>query len=268
MLFALSSLRGSPVDATDGRAGTVKDFLFDDRTWKVRWLVVDTGAWLPGRQLLIHPSAIEPLDLGEPSGAGLPMMGMRDDLALSVRLTQRQIEDGPDISEHEPVTEQVQSMVYDYYGWDRHGGLGLPGMNAIASPLSAPPFFAETPPPGLAGREPRQAGDPHLLSVDAVIGYHIHATDGDIGHVENFLADDAVWDIRYLMVATSNWWMGQHVLLAPFAVQSVDTADSHVRLNVSREQVKSSPPWDPVAAVDRITEQQLHRHYNWPGYGW
>ena len=55
MLFAASGLIGCAVAASDGRVGAVKDFLFDDRSWNVRWMVVDTGHWLPGRKVLIHP---------------------------------------------------------------------------------------------------------------------------------------------------------------------------------------------------------------------
>ncbi len=69
MLFAVSGLRGCPVKAGDGLVGTVKDLLFDDRSWKVRWMVVDTGHWLPGRQILVHSSAIAPLDLALPVSA-------------------------------------------------------------------------------------------------------------------------------------------------------------------------------------------------------
>ena len=74
MLFAVTGLHRCPVVAVDGRVGAVKDFLFDDQSWKLRWMVVDTGHWLPGRQVLIHPSAIAPLDLALPARRGLPMM--------------------------------------------------------------------------------------------------------------------------------------------------------------------------------------------------
>ena len=63
MMFAISALEGCTVNASDGEVGTVKDILFDDEAWRIRWVVVDTGTWLTGRKVLIHPSAIEPLDL-------------------------------------------------------------------------------------------------------------------------------------------------------------------------------------------------------------
>jgi len=62
MLFAVTGLQGCPVETTDGPVGTVKDFWFDDQSWKVRWMVVDVGHWAPGRQVLIHPLSIAPLD--------------------------------------------------------------------------------------------------------------------------------------------------------------------------------------------------------------
>jgi hypothetical protein len=110
--------------------------------------------------------------------------------------------------------------------------------------------------------------DPHLRSMAEVSGYHIEASDGAIGHLENVLIDDLAWDVRYLVVDTRNWWFGQHVLISPFAVRDFDWADSKVHLNVSREQVKASPPWAPLDMIDRAYEQRLHAYYGWPGYGW
>ncbi len=55
MLFAVSGLMGCAVQASDGEAGAVKDFLFDDQTWKIRWMVVDAGHWLPGRRVFSTP---------------------------------------------------------------------------------------------------------------------------------------------------------------------------------------------------------------------
>ena len=55
MLQVISPLKGFSIEASDGRIGTVVDFLFDDASWKVRWLVIDCGTWLGGRKMLIHP---------------------------------------------------------------------------------------------------------------------------------------------------------------------------------------------------------------------
>jgi hypothetical protein len=263
MLFALSALIGSPVQATDGPVGSVKDFLFHDQSWKVRWMMVDTGTWLTGRKVLIHPSAIVPLEI--PPKPRVPMMSTGDTLTVFVRLTKQQIEASPEEREDAPVTERMQDRLYEYYGWDPFWGASYFGADAIVPHPSELPVPAEV----AAGEaEPPPPGDPHLGSVADVIGYRIHATDGDIGHVENLLADDENWDIRYLIVSTRNWLPGKQVLLAPYAVVDIDWAERRVIVNVTREQVRTAPEWDPLAMENQILEEQLHRHFGWPGYGW
>jgi hypothetical protein len=273
MLFVLSALKECAVKASDGRIGTVKDFLFDEKTWRVRWMVVHPKSQ-PGRKVLIHPRAIAPLDVSPPSSGGLGLMGMGPKLTLCVRLTRAQIEASPDVREDEPVSRQIESRIHDFYGWEAYWSAAdqYQNMSTIAAgPPRPPPYLAEP-----AIREPANAetlppsadGDPHLRSVNEVNGYHVHATDGDIGHIEHLLADDEKWDIHYFVIDTRNWWPGKHVLLAPYAVQSIDWSDRHILLNVTRDQVRSSPPWDPLAMTDQIGERRLQSHYGWPGYGW
>ncbi|WP_428486301.1 PRC-barrel domain-containing protein [Rhodopila sp.] len=269
MLNAVTSLKGFAIQAKDGGLGTVSDFLFDDSTWKVRWMVVDTGRWLSGRKVLIHPSAVISAEYGARE--------------LTVALTKAQVEDSPDILQDRPVSRQMQNDLYGYYGWDPLWGGGMfgagmcggsmygygGGMGAIASPLSAPAYFGTAAvQEAERGGTDTDEGDPHLRSIAEVTGYHVHATDGDIGHIQDILVDSASWGIRYLIVDTSNWWFGQHVLVSPYAVKGVDWPDRHVRLAIARGRVKSSPPWNPAQVIDNEYERRLHNHYDWPGYGW
>ena len=55
MLRSIKQLHGAKLGASDGEIGHVKDFYFDDQNWAVRYVVADTGSWLPGRQVLISP---------------------------------------------------------------------------------------------------------------------------------------------------------------------------------------------------------------------
>jgi hypothetical protein len=116
-------------------------------------------------------------------------------------------------------------------------------------------------------KTPPLDGADHLHSATEFKGYSVHATDGDIGHVEALFADDANWDIRYLVIATRNWWPGKIVQLSPYAVKDVDWFAEHVNMNVTRDQVQSAPAWDPLAMTDKLGEDELHRHFGWPGYG-
>ena len=89
MLLSIKNLSKYKIEATDGNIGHVHSFLFDDQSWAVRYLVVDTGNWLPDRKVLIPPSA-----LGEPAGRVE---------AFPVKLTREQIKGSPDIDTDKPV---------------------------------------------------------------------------------------------------------------------------------------------------------------------
>ena len=255
MLLAGSALKGYAIEATDGRVGTVTDLLFDDSSWNIRWIVVNTGTWLTARKVLVHPSAVASSDYERQE--------------LSVALSRHQIEASPSISRDQPVSQQIENSLYDHYGWDPRWGGTYFGGGGIASPLSAPPYFGTS-----ALREPavlgplQHEGDPHLRSVAAVTGYHILAGDGEIGHAENFLIEDATWGVHYVIVDTSNWWLGKHVLISPYAVRKISYTDHQIVIGVARDKVKSSPPWDPAEMIDIYYEKRLHRHYGWQGYGW
>jgi hypothetical protein len=262
MLFAVSGLEGAEVEASDGEIGAVKDFLFDDATWKVRWMAVDAGPWLPGRQVFLHPSAIAPLAL--PPKPKLPMMSSQERLELTVNLTKAQVEAAPQAREGEPVTRDMESLLYDYYGWDPYwgathfGGAVLPNAESeIVGDAARREADAEIP--------PLDGGD-HLHSVASVKGYYVHAVDGDIGHVENVLVDDSNWEVRYFVIATRNWWPGKIVQLSPYAVKDIDWFGEHINMNVTRDQVRSAPAWDPLGMMDEVSEDQFHRHFGWPGY--
>jgi hypothetical protein len=72
--------------------------------------------------------------------------------------------------------------------------------------------------------------------------------------------------IRYLLVDTGNWLPRKKVLLSPRWVESVDWNKSRVYVNVTREQVKHSPEYDPSQPIERSYERELHEHYGYPEY--
>ena len=256
MLQVISPLNGFAIEASDGGIGTVVDFLFHDVTWKVRWLVIDCGTWLTGRKVLIHPSVISRADL--------------EQRQFVVALTKAQVEGGPALLEDQPVSQQMENQLYTYYGWDPLWAgpdlAAIPG--AMASPLMAPPYLGlgstgEAEAHGEGSSSP--GSNPHLRSVVEVTGYRVRAVDGEVGHIENLVIDDADWSVHYLVVDTRNWWIGKRVLISPIAVKAIDWSDRHFELDVSREQVKASPPWNPLDAFSSLDAERLHRHYGWPG---
>src|ERR1700728_813580 len=121
MLWTASGITGYAIIATDGHIGSVSDFLFDDETWLVRWLVVDTGNWLSGRKVLLPPSVLGHID--------------PKNHEFSVGLTMQQVKDAPDVDTERPVSRQMETNIYDYYGWNPYwstapymGGYGYMGV--------------------------------------------------------------------------------------------------------------------------------------------
>jgi hypothetical protein len=145
------------------------------------------------------------------------------------------------------VSRQMQTHVYDYYGWEPYWNGKNLGINATTRPLIVP-LWSTSCDPGGADAQPIEDG-PDLRSIAVVTGYHVHATDGDIGHVEDFLVDDTGWSIRYITVDTKNWWSGERVLISPRSVRQIDWTNRVMYLNVDREKVKGSPSYDP--SIDR-----------------
>jgi uncharacterized protein YrrD len=248
MLQQGSALNGFSVEATNGKLGTVSEFLFDDKTWKLRWLVVDTGGWLNDRKILLHPSSIDRADMPART--------------LLVNLTQDQVEKSPGIATDEPVSRQMEHNLYGYYGVDPLWGGGYYGGNMIAQPMAATGLAGGIMAPQLSGANDKR--DPDLRSLKEVTGYDIHASDGRIGHIEAFLFDDATWDIRYLVVDTRNWWFGKHVLISPSSVREILWETHEVSLNLTGYKIKGSPPWDATSLIDRAYELVLGAYYGWP----
>jgi len=225
MLRSIRQLYGDKLGASDGDIGHVKDFYFDGQSWAIRYLVADTGSWLPGRQVLISPHALGSLDQ-----AGK---------VLRVNLTRKQIEDSPSIELHKPVSRQYEEEYYRYYGWPFYWrGDALWGMGGFPI-LELPPKPHPSEPAGERGPHPERA-DAQLRSTQAVNGYHLHASDGTIGHVCDFMVDDRSWAIAQLVIKTGHRLSGREVQIPSSQVDRISWDESTVFVNLTKEAVEQS----------------------------
>ena len=74
-------------------------------------------------------------------------------------------------------------------------------------------------------------------------GFHLHASDGEIGHVDDFLVDLS-WKVAYLVVDTSNWVGGKSVLVSPTAIANIDVEKQEIRVRLTRKEIEKSPSID------------------------
>lgn len=227
---AMKDLRNDFVLARDGRIGSVKDVYFDDERWAVRYLVVDTGEWLPGRKVLISPVSVDPEN-------------SRDD-AIQVELTREEVERAPGVEADAPVSRLYEEAHARHYGHPYYwSGPYLWGPAPL--PIAIPPTRgAER---KLDERERKRgaleqrARETHLRSGAEVVGYHIQAADGAIGHVEDFIVDDETWAISDMVVDTRSWLPGKKVLVAPDQIENIDWTAREVRLRLTKEELKAAP---------------------------
>lgn len=250
MLRSCNQMLGYAIHASDGGIGSLHDLYFDDRSTAIRYLVVDTGYWLPGRRVLLAPAAIGGVDAD------------REEIVTG--LTRQQVEDSPDIATDRPVSRQQETALHTHYGWDPYwtvpplAGTLAPYWGAAIPP--APSTAEERLAEETAARERAQA-DPHLRSANEVEGYHVAATDGEIGHVEDLLIDDADWTVNLIGIDTRNWLPGRKVVISPAWLRDIDWPNRRLEVDLSRDQVKQSPAYDPSRTVDEGYLEQLHAHY-------
>lgn len=222
MLQNIKDLYGCKLAALDGDIGHVKDFYFDDKTWVIRYVVADTGAWLTGRQVLLSPHAFGKCDTYEKT--------------LHLKLKKQQIEDSPPIDAHRPVSRQYEAAYYRYYGWPAYwDGGAMWGLGGY--PLVAPP----TPEEKASLQQHHHRDDKHLQSVHAVDGYHIQTADGPIGHLRGFLVDQRSWAIRELIVEAGHWYAGKQILLPSGKVDRISYEDSTVFVSLTKADIERTP---------------------------
>ncbi len=249
MYRSLEELRGYEVHATDGVIGKVKDMFFDDSGWEVRWLVVDTGNFLPGRKVLVPPSEVDKPDW--------------ESQLFPVDLTKQQIKESPTIDDKKPVSRQQEFQLTKFFGWHPYWVRGP--LEGAVPPQDEPGGATDQPPhDDVETPEVEPSSESHLRSIDEVRGYHIQAEDGDVGHIQDFIVNDDKWSIRYLVIDTRNLIPGKKVLLATSWVHSVSWEESTAFVSVKRQAVKDSPEFDPTKPINKEYEDTLYDYYGRP----
>lgn len=243
MLYSLSDLEQYTVNASDGYIGKVKDFYFDDRTWKLRCVLAETGIWLKNRKVLLPASAVKLVNV--------------DDKHLSLDLSMYQVKNGPGIDKQLSLNPQSEIDYLSYYGYSFYrGATEAHGFDQDAEAKLADIFAS-------VDAVRRTYGDRHLRSCREIINYDIEGSDNQVGYLQSMLFDETDWSVRYLVANTSNWWLGHQVLLEPQSIKDVSWGDARIYLNMLRSQVQNAPIFDPdTFKNDHETGEHLHEPGN------
>lgn len=242
-LYSFSAMKGNELGALDGNIGGVRDFLFEDDGWEIRYLVADTGVWLPGRKVLLSPASLRDPDWTSHT--------------IPVDLTKERIKNSPDITTDQPVSQQMQATLAAYYGWPLSPTFpSMPVGEFIPPPITDVGSIAIAPEPPLKG--------PQLRSCQEVVGYTIMASDGETGDVEDFVIDTAGWKISLVVVDTGKWLPGRKVLLAAKNMRHLSWDDRSLSVSLTREQVQGSPEYDPETPVNVEYHKRVLDYYGRP----
>src|SRR5262245_11626404 len=236
---SVRALSGDAIGAVDVDIGRVRDAYFHDRRWTIRYLVVDTSHWLTGRRVLISP---------------LSLCGAEHERRiLRSTLTKFQIATSPDIDTEKPVSRQHEIERYLYY---------LPSFwSANADSAYA---MAGVPTGTLdleVDRELQGHDDPHLRSAHAVMRHYVHAVDGDMGHVADFLYDETSWRISHVVVTTGAFRPGRKVLVPVRWISGVSWDAGTVDVGLTGESIRRAPEYDGARVVDRDYLARVAAHY-------
>ena len=244
MLNNAKTLQGYKLSSLNGEIGTVKEFYFDDHHWTIRYLVVDTGGWLLGRKVLISPHSLRSVD--------------KEKQTVEVNLTKKQIEDSPSPESDKPVSRQFEEQYHSYFGWPMYGD--LPSGRSNSHHVT---YDTETQTLDDQGGKPFNL---HLRSTKDVSDHHVQATDGEIGHVEDFIIDTKTWAIRYLIVDTHNWLPSKKVMVSPEWIDHVSWVEEKVYIDLTQKSIQECPEFTKMNLITRDFEEGLHNHFKRPGY--
>jgi sporulation protein YlmC with PRC-barrel domain len=242
MKRSLKDFKGFSIETIDGTKGKIKDFLFDEETWKVRYLEADFGSFFKDKRVLLPVNAIK-----------APLW---DDKTVPLNITGKQIEDSPSPEDKPTVSREYENELMKHFGYAAYWSSGyIPpahtGLYYPARPLNVPTAEVN-----------EEELDTKLRSFNEVKGYHILATDGHLGHVEDMIADDADWQLIYLIIDTSNWrpWSKKVILMISW-LKEISYAKKEVSIGVDTEAIKNAPEYDVSKPFEKSFEEALMDYY-------
>ena len=202
MLRNFTSLLGASILAKDGPIGHLRDALFDDQSWVIRYFVVETGSWFSGRRVLLSPMIFREPDWGK--------------RVLPVDLTIDEVRQSPDVDTDPPVYRQQEIAMTRHYGW---------------------PAYWTIEASQVPGDKSDAMGDPNLRSANEILTYEVKTSDGDIGRMDDLVVEDANWFVRFVILSAGNWFEDQKLLVSTRWIGSVSWANKEVHVPHSRETI-------------------------------
>jgi hypothetical protein len=244
----LNDVIGYRVHAVDGQIGRVSDFYFDDHTWTIRYMVVETGEWINRNKVLLSPAVFKKISWGSKE--------------FNTNLTKEQVRNSPDIDTDKPITRKHEAELHIYYGWPVYW-TGISGYYGAGVPIMGyvPMDFVRSNEKGEGVSSYIPKGDPNLRSINEMTGYKALADNEVIGHIESFIIDDETWVIKYLQVNAKKLVHGSKLIISPHWIGDVNWVESKISIDLPTEIIKNSPEFDHSKTIGPDYEDILCSYY-------
>jgi hypothetical protein len=226
--------------------------LFDDHQWGGRWLVADTGDWLPGRKVLLSPISFEDPD--------------PEEKRIPVRMTKQDIQDSPPLEEDAPVSLQYEKTFYDQFYWPYYWMGGGLWANQTMPAYLDPKWNQEEIDTTLES-DPEH-GDHVLRSADELKHYRATSSrtlDSDaLGTVTDLVVDTGTWSIPYLILQNRRLMPSKKILVPQDRVAGTDWAEHAVHLDLEENVFSLAPGMEETEVISQEMEDRTRAFFDRP----
>ena len=238
MLLSIKHLKGFRIEGADGDVGHVDSFLFEDDSWNVRYLVVDTGPFVFGKKVLLSPYCITDLDKS----------------GLVVNLKVDDIRHSPLIDTDQPVSRHMEKQLHQFYRWPYYWDV-----TPTADPTFLSPGYSDE--NGEHTEDSGQETNPHLRSSAEVIGYRVLAWNRHIGSVNDMIVNTEEWHVPFTVIETTYMTKHKKVLFVNHQVKKILWDNKLFMIDISREDFDLLPKFDPHEPINHINKEILYDYY-------
>lgn len=218
MNLGLHTLRGWHIRTADGARAELRDLYFDDRTWRLHYLIVSPRGKREG-PVLVTPNLVRAI---------LPQSRV-----VEILLTQDQLEACPEAGSEKPVSQQCAAIA------PAAGVMVL--LRARLLTATTLNLLAATGTDAAVESSAGASRDSRLRSWNEIARYRVVARDGAVGWVRDLLLDSETWRIESMVVLIARWPRNRQVVLALSWIRGIHWATREVQVCLKRATIQRHP---------------------------
>jgi sporulation protein YlmC with PRC-barrel domain len=232
MLLAAKDIFECKIFSDGGECGRVRDILFDDSTWIVRYVVLRTDFADSHVDLLLPHDTTYGID---PAARTMKYKGLCEDIKYL-----RPLDLDPPISRQQQLTRKAIRLFAPFYNFGQSWG-------AVSMSTISEWYLRNSSSTVSQGRDHQEAKyDPHLRSARKIIGYRVQALNGIIGRVTDIVINDTNHAIHSVIVEVRRWWKLARLILPVHYIRGISWATSRLAVGLDRKAVRVLKPYAPV----------------------